>query len=311
MRWKSLVNSKKKFFGALIPSLVFICFVMAFFIWRLVLAFSLYHVPFSVQFSESDTPLLKAQIENRPYFLGMDLGLFCQLSLKPGVLESLSKEPFGIQNWCNFKGDGFQSQRYIIPHVEIGSLRFEHVIAMEKPLNFGAVEGYFMKEKPKNAKSEAEIAGDFGIAFIYQKNLLLDLKKAYLIVSNDFKKLKKEGYDLDAFIKIPIKGGPEKICFDVETDVGIFHCFLDTGATCTCLKIQRLKAKGRFDPSDPFPIVTSEKFVIEGSDFGPHDLRFINITSKWKPMEGVIGVDFLRKHAIYLDFKHQVAYIRP
>ena len=52
-------------------------------------------------------------------------------------------------------------------------------------------------------------------------------------------------------------------------------------------------------------------FLLGGQKFGNVTFQPINLPEGLDGIDGFIGMDFLKKHAIYLDYTHKVAYIEP
>ena len=59
-----------------------------------------------------------------------------------------------------------------------------------------------------------------------------------------------------------------------------------------------------------FPIFTTSQFTINGTDFGSKDLYFINMTNELHDIDGVIGMDFIKKQVMYIDFSKEIIYIQ-
>jgi hypothetical protein len=63
--------------------------------------------------------------------------------------------------------------------------------------------------------------------------------------------------------------------------------------------------------SDQIVTITLPELVIGGLNFGEIDLYAYDFSDKFAEFDGVLGMDFCRKHVIYLDFNEKKALISP
>jgi len=61
--------------------------------------------------------------------------------------------------------------------------------------------------------------------------------------------------------------------------------------------------------SENLPFLPSSRLVLGGEDFGKKSLYLVDFTEKITEIDGCIGMDFLKQHVLYLDFKNNLAYI--
>jgi hypothetical protein len=59
-----------------------------------------------------------------------------------------------------------------------------------------------------------------------------------------------------------------------------------------------------------FPWLTSTHFTMNGTNFGSQDLYFLSMTRELNDLDGILGMDFIEKHVIYIDFSKKLLYIR-
>ena len=58
-----------------------------------------------------------------------------------------------------------------------------------------------------------------------------------------------------------------------------------------------------------FPIYTTSMFEIGSKNFGSMNLYLFDITPELHEIDGVLGMDFVKNHVIYIDYKDKVLYI--
>lgn len=276
--------------------------------WKVFFSSTTYFESFPVQFSSLNHPMIDVEIEESSFPLLFDSGAAFQMSMQKELLENLQKNPCGKQICLNLKGEQSENLRFALPQVKLNSLIFENVVTLANTYDRGVT--FWEVEKPS---SSLKSKGYIGLKLIKERNWLIDLRHSVIMASNSPKELRKRGYDLDHFWEVPFKLERLGIFFPVLTDIGTLHLLLDT--CCTCSLINGLHFSEEKNASETtchgMPVFNSKKFMLNDYDFGEQSLNFFDITDKkeFSNVDGVIGVDFLKKHAVYLDFSKNVAYI--
>lgn len=262
-----------------------------------------YHIPIPLEFNESNIPVAKITIEKSTYLFELDLGSKLQLTMEPDSLKPLSKTRYGSGTWFDILGKQYEYPRYKLTEVEIGSLHVKPVFVIEKPRNINSI--LWNSSKKKKISS----IGHIGRPLLSRFNLLLDFKRNLMFFSNSFSKLRKNGYDLKNFLKVPFEISSNGIFFNVQLDSQNLKLLLDTGSTLTILNEKHMKSLPlRIEKN--FPTQTIEKFKISGHDFGPKKVYYLNFPFPFQEIDGALGMDFLKNEVIYLDFKKNLAYIK-
>ncbi|MCB9093328.1 MAG: hypothetical protein H6620_12305 [Halobacteriovoraceae bacterium] len=114
-------------------------------------------------------------------------------------------------------------------------------------------------------------------------------------------------------MKVPFVKNNLGVCFDVRTDFGMLRLWLDTGCTMSLVKPSRfpktrkVSGKARFG----LPIFSSIDFTMNGHQMGPIEMLFFDIGDDGllSEIDGILGVDFLKKYVVYLDFENSIAYL--
>lgn len=289
--------------------------VFIFFLSLLVMGFfflhsrRIYHTILPIKFETGNLPYVDMMIEGKNYPLVLDLGSRLELDLHDDVLETLHKSPYGTEKWRNLKGIEFQYPAYLLPKVEIGSLTFRKVIVAEFPKE--REKEYLITKDLSHKKRPSPTVGYLGRGLLKNVNLLMDMECSKVILTNSLKKLKKSGYDLTHFEQIPFELIPKGILVLVDTDLGRMKLLLDTGCTFSILH-GFLSPQNIEEDADSygFPTFESTYFTMNGIDFGRQAFYFIDITEALSDIDGFLGMDFIKKHVIYIDFSRKVLYIQ-
>lgn len=252
-----------------------------------------------VTFSSARLPLIDLTIGEKKYQVEFDLGGSSALRLKSKDLLELEKREDGEHKWGGIDGIRHNSKAYIVPKIGLGNLILRDLRVIELTAeneNTGLISG----QPGKN-----NISGSFGRTSLLKNNLFLDFPNARFIICNQ----KKVLGDQSKWVKVPFVLDKEGILFRVETDFGTKTFLLDSGATVNFIREDFVE--GLFwkkNSSSSFGVGAIEKFIIGEKDFGKTNLFSIEIKNVEK-VEGVLGMDFLRNHQVYIDFSDKMLYI--
>ena len=268
-----------------------------------------YYEMLPVQFEASNIPYINVTIEGMSVPLEVDLGSRLEMNLYSDVLQKFHKRSYGVERWKNFRGTQFEYPTYILPKIALESLSFKNLVVAEFPVERRG-ESVIWRD-PEQEIPPDKTVGHLGRGFLQKMNLLLDMESSKLIITNRPKKLKEEGYDLRTFKKIPFKLKKKGIVVKVDTDLGKMKFLLDTGFTLTTvhefLYPKNLEEENRLYD---LPWLTSTDFTMNGTNFGSQDLYFLSMTKELNHLDGILGMDFIEKHVIYIDFSKKLLYIR-
>jgi len=138
--------------------------------------------------------------------------------------------------------------------------------------------------------------------FFQQMDCFFDFPNSVMFVAKDIKVLQEDaGCSFNGFMKTPFDLTHCGVVFSVETDLGINRFLLDTGSTWSLFKSSQVEKNGRS--------FTTDKFQIGEADFGKTKFWLYEFSDRLE-VDGVLGVDFFKKHAICLDFHNKIAYIK-
>lgn len=262
-----------------------------------------------VKFSSTLTPYTEIEIEKEKYYLIVDLGLDAELGIKTKTLEKINKTLIGQAYWSDAKDTEHESLKYQIPKMKMGRFQIN---------NAKAHDGYTDESVHiwgKERTADDPISGSIGIKLLgMSRHLLLDFGHSvfFLLRSREsLEHLRKEGYLLENFIEVPFEGAHHRVIILADTSVGQKRFLLDTGASHSFIKPTFMTEDGRTAMYDHIVTITLPDLVIGGSNFGKIDLYAYDFSEKFAEFDGVLGMDFCRKHVIYLDFNEKKAFIRP
>ena len=235
-------------------------------------------------------PFMELEIQGRAYPFKINLDWTrSPLYLSKDLLSIFDKKPNGTVK-MNFDGEEVEYPTYILSDVKIGDLILNDIEVMEIPRH-----GSFGEE--------GQLAY-VGLKFFGKNNLLLDFWNSTMILCNDLNKLEQVGYSIEDMIKVPCEVGSNGLVLTVATDLGLVRLGISPANTFSLIN----SSLAYRTPRNGLQALTTSVFAIGGKNFGDKDLYLYNFSSDYGT-DGCIGMDFLKHHVIYLDFKNNTAYI--
>jgi hypothetical protein len=278
-------------------SIICFCFVGLWLFFKHTSYFSV----LNVQYTDCNMPTTKIIIEDKTYTVGIDLGSKKPLFLSRDNLHKLQKNELKEKfKWRDFKGNHYSSNDYSLPKVKLGNIILKKINVSE-----GSEE---CEKNTKIAGNPELFTQSIGRPIFEKFKILLDFKNNRIILSNDIKRLKKMGFDISSFLKVPCKMGRTGLILNVETDFGKKKLSIDTGATFTF--IRNLKEFKNFQQKHELPFLRTEKFFIENLNFGFREIFLFDLTPELNEIDGFLGMDFLKNHVMYIDFPNKIVYLK-
>jgi hypothetical protein len=240
-----------------------------------------YYSSLSVTYSGCDYPLITAELQGRSCMLAVGIGSRFPLFLRQETLDGIDKESQGTAEWYNIEGKRREAPSYLIPQLKVGDLTLKDVVAYQ---------------------SEDREYGTLGKLLGGGYNLLLDFPNSRIIACDTFSKLQAKKFAGEDWVRVPIETHRIGIIFHVNTDFGTRKLAINTISTMNLLGSSFLPH------GKPF---ASSSFVLGGRQFGNVTFESMDLPEGLSVIDGFIGMDFLKEHAIYLDYTHKVAYVEP
>jgi hypothetical protein len=265
----------------------------------------LYHQEMPVRFSITNVPIIDVKIDDVQYPIAIIPGSKFPMVLYEEVMSNVNKKPHEAVQWKNGKGISFEGFSYSLPKVKIGNLTWNNVIAIEEKPEW--MKGVTLWKDPDTRTYDTYV-GSLGRPFFGKYNILFDFPHKRVIITNDLKRMKKEGFDLEEMVKIPLEEG-RGIIVRASTDLGDRAFEIDTGSTLSIIRTSLLQGQKCEQEQHGLDAFRTSKFVMNGNDFGEVILYSNEIPEELHEIEGSLGMNFLINHAVYFDYQNKVIYI--
>ena len=259
-----------------------------------------------------EQPCIYATIEGKKMLFHLDSGSSDCFAINREILEAIEKKTLmEIKTWCDVQDNIYKSHRYIIPKIDINTFEVSNATAMEENIDFLFRGSKISKLGPREISNEemnrqlTDISGRLGARTLRALDYwLLDLANNEIVAIRDIEKIKNTpGFSFDGFTEVALEKISPHIVITADTAFGKKKFALDIGASRSLLS----------PPSEEYEnhtVLKMNPLMIEGKDFGTIKFYLFQMPSSFA-FDGLLGRDFLEKHAVYLDFKNNRAFIGP
>lgn len=253
----------------------------------------------------SSCPIVKTVIEGRSYRLKVDLGSYYEMSLRQEVLAKISRKTKlkETTQYADMKGNLYRSPLYEISPIYIGKIEGNFLLTKEEDLyylTYGSTTVLPGEPLSKSKKRQlAMLHGRLGMGVFQKYHWLFDFPYSRIYFSDNRAAFAQQ---ISHFVKASFFHETLGVILPIETDLGTKRFLLDTGTTYSCLKKTSKTEK---------EILHTQKFSLGNTNYGPCSLVVIDISDEVGDCDGILGIDFLRRHTFYLDFETSTAYFQP
>lgn len=257
------------------------------------------------EFSSSELPCLNIEIGNQSCLALLDLGYRGTASVNKELLRKISEKSFiKTRTMYGFRGKEYQEDVYRVPEIKIGYVTIHHPSLQEE--NSQKKEDSIIVREENKPCSRAQ--GKLGWELFRDTNLFLDLGNSKVAFCDGVEMLKKQGYPIETFTKVPLLLDRGLIEFEAIVDDRPIRCTLDTGATWNILHIENTEEKDLKEMAlDPQNLLKLETFRVGGKNFGPIPLHRFPIKLPIQ-IEVMLGMEFFRAHLVFIDFWNNQIY---
>ncbi len=261
--------------------------------------------------NRSSVAAVFVNIENNTFLLQLDTGYSGGIKLNEKEMGQIEdKNPSRVVSTADIKGNLYHTQEFIIPKIDLESIQYEDV-TLSKENSYFLEEGSVVLKLNKKKKMTPKEQGRLGLQVLQKKNLYLDLPHEKLYLAENFQDFaRKHSLPFDDFIILPFEQEANLIFLWIETDLGKKRFLLDTGGSHSLLSKSLLSTDKIIEKKEGWSAYQTKQFRIGGHDFGEIELFLFEIGTDLENFDGILGLDFIRKHGIFIDFQTHKIYIR-
>lgn len=238
-------------------------------------------------------PLVDVRIGDQKVTLLFDTGDSRGMLLDQSVIDRARAKPMGAASKVvDVKGNVIETPHYQIPHLQIGSIELENVVAELEV------------HDPSYTPDQYGQQGFLGTAFLKPYQVIIDYPRGRLSL---FKPGSSRARAECRGTAVPFAGqwNGEPVT-EVETDLGRIVLWWDTGTPLSILTTRIAKPTWPEVKEGP---MTSRRLSVGGRDFGPWTFEVVNLTLP-PGFEGFFGYDFYAKHVVCMDFPDKKLLVR-
>lgn len=261
-------------------------------------------------FPFTDQPTIQIEIENKNYSLLLDLGSSHPIDLRKEKMKKIKNKQFADSSeYVGIRGKAYPTQGFRLPKVILANLTIDGLIGFEENSDFlddaKISQSTKLWNRFKNTLELLMIDGRIGWTFFKEGVAFFNFPQSELIIAKNITAFTNEArYSLKEFIQIPFQIEKWGITLLIETDLGPQQFLLDTGATHSVIR------NSIFPENLASNLYTSNKLKIKNNQLGPWKFLLFEYNNEMR-CDGILGVDFFKRHLICLDFQNHTAYIKP
>ncbi|PRA81041.1 hypothetical protein CQ054_20660 [Ochrobactrum sp. MYb29] len=260
-----------------------------------------------ISFDEFSVPVITVQLNGHAETLMLDTGSSEGLHLYPSLLKRMSGVRFTgeKQKSSDMAGKEHANARFIIDDLSINDQIFHNISGVEfSPWGFTLDKDTKLPTTP--------VAG---LGLFERKRLLIDYEAGLLTIFDDGKE--PDIGDRSKWFEVPFRRSSEGLLLDVFIEGAVRTLALDTGATLSMIIADKIG-----DTSSAMPCKTIyPELIAQDCKLMPVETRFSNaihtVYAFLNPQNpgrfenaGLLGNDFLHRHAVYIDFQTSRLFIR-
>lgn len=235
-----------------------------------------------LKFAE-EIPTLEVDIQGEAHTLILDLAFDCEVGLKKSTLKNLGeKERIGTYTRMCLSGEMTTYPTYLLQRIRLKNGEIIHTIVQEDHTNF-----------------PDHISGRLGRNLLQKSHVLIDFSKSLFMIFKNFEEFKKT-YSMKHFQLIPFEMSRWGAIFTIETDFGFKKFFINTCAFSS----MRNPDKGKNQK------IATDKFKIGSVELGKVHLDIAEISPIFDDIDGYLGIDFFKNHAVFFDYQNKQAWIQ-
>ena len=260
-----------------------------------------------VQYSQAQLPFIAAEILQKKHWLLFDSGSISPLSLNQNVLEKFSIDSEGEEFSINLFGEKFPTKYYCVPLMKLGGIRLKKIrTQMENPAFFSST--VLQRSRHDDLTLDPVRSGSLGIPIIKGIGTFLDFPSSRVGFC-DPKLMPKIHFEKR--IGVPIIPLAHGIGIEIATELGTFKMLIDTGSTYSVLHPSCIKEIKKSEENRRL-----KKHFFEAVHLGSFRIRKFSVLLLEYDLgsfdiDGVLGMDFLRKFQLIIDYQRQKIWMEP
>lgn len=257
--------------------------------------------------SHAFRPMIKGEINKKPFSFLVDTGACEKISLPKLALEHINKKQLNKSvTVSDFKGNLYHWPIFLLSDFTIGSINCSQIEVMEESPDFYKNTSLWTSSrKALTSKS----VGSVGWQLFKEYSTLFDFPNSRIVIAQTKASLEREGFlNPKKYVITPFIQHRGVLVINITTDLGEKRVVLDTGASYSILKNQSIDSSQLVKNKNARDFFSSKKFELDGYDFGGQKFAVTELTNSLE-VDGVLGVDFFLEHAFFLDFDKGLVYI--
>ncbi len=259
-----------------------------------------------VNFTVNGLPIIEIEVRGKREPVMVDLGYSRELLFRSGDFCADGLYHIDTSHSVNVIGREDETDCYILPDCKIGNSLLKNLF-VNRQKEIGAALGINVK---KAGTIQDGHFGYLGRPILYRTNIYFDFPDSALRLINQEGDLKKINVRLEEYAKVSFKPEECGIVLSTKTDLGELRLLLDTGCSVSLIKSEVLNGEDLNKDSLGNSYFCINTLVLGNCQYEKMNFYPFDISPKMENIDGILGMDFLRKHAFYIDYPNHLIYFR-
>lgn len=262
-------------------------------------------VTIQLEYNSGDLPMIPVSIDNHKLWCILDTGSNFPVNLKTNTLEMLQKTKLGCHYFSDYLQRGYQSTLYYLPTIQIGDCDFRDIFACDWNPEF-ETNTTLWNLQPAHDNKEV---GFLGRTFLRRTRIYYDFSHSQVVVFKTLHQLKKKNINLKVMQQIPFSYTHTGIILSCPSEMGELRLLLDTGSTMSILNKKFVQANDRhFHERCNYQYCLLQCLKIGKMEVDPLQFYLADLPEN-SPIDGILGMNYLKQHALYIDYENEVIYL--
>jgi len=259
-----------------------------------------------VAFTFNGLPVIEIKMQKKKRSVIVDLGSSWELLLTEDNFSSDGMRY--IDKGCSINAIGTEEDTdcYSFSECKIGNSVLKNLFVHKKK-EIGVSLG--IKGEKIGSISQAQL-GCIGRPLLHRANIYFDFPNSALWLVQEELDLKKIDVKLKEHEKIHFKLENCGIVLNIKSNLGDLRLLLDTGCGASLLKPEFLNEANIKHDSFGNPYYLINTFVLGNCDYGNTKFYPFDVSPKIENIDGILGMDFLKEHAFYIDYPNRLIYFQ-
>ncbi len=250
-----------------------------------------------LQFSSDSRPLVPVKIKGKQYLLELNFGSKADMQLCKSTLDLLEAPKIDNFSLHTLKGIFMVVPSYVVNNIELSG---------KSPFTARALMDVHTKPK---TKSFLKIAGCLGRGILEKDTLFLDLQRKRFALGLNLSQLVKAGYKIEKMERYPFFMSKLGLVLPCTVEGHPVRLGIGAYSPCSFLFLHAHPSPLAHIASTSATSCSLPHLMLGKQDLGVKKFFFLQVSDLLEDIDGELGLDFLKTHTLYIDYREKIVYV--